>query len=887
MAEILIVVDSAAKAEFLKEYYGERAACVVCEGLPFKTSHQLAPGTKSGLRFQFEGLPSGQGCLDTLRDSLGKEILLALDDTARANYLCWQISGYVAQLGGNPALVKRLAPQSFSKADIDTALRLAWPVNERQGLPFYGRLLFDDCLAHHLTRLVGTDRGPANLPLRHSSLTTLFLLAEREQERLMFPQQPYWQVQAHLESPGTTFTAHLSEGLDLPADGLIHSEAKARSLRDFFWKTPFVIDGVNRAPLTITPPEPYQLAELLHDAIAQHGLDLAAAMAIVTKLFHGVSVHGKPMGLTTSFAPQAESIAPETVAALRRQVATLYGESTLADCAAPQIGMILPIHPELSGADLAKTLSKDETTLYDLIRLRALSSQMRPALGETITVDLMAGKEHLFQAHFHELKAPGFLLNVPAEMARLQTSCPGATFQEGQAFKPTKIECEPITNEGQTAERYTIETLLADLADFSVAADPVTITMIDDLIKAGYATMSKQGTLQAAENTSKVVAILDRAFPKMSRINLAAYIEQTITEATTARKDLPFALKQFNQTLMLHGKALIKPKITAKVQTRARTSSTIIKEAPPPETARPLPLETASATPAPPLPTREAPPPPAAPAEVAPPAPPPPEQAPPDLEAAPPEPETLPQEVAVDDWMDATSPEPQAPAPAEQNTPWSDDLKKIFAEALAGATPTVEVEAAEVVAPQTTPEMGHEETAAPMDQRRHCPVCKKTMLLKEDNFGSFWSCSGFPGCRYSESMSQDAAEGLACPLCDQKLNRRQTPTGKSFYVCENADCQFMSWSRPHYLPCGLCDSPYLIEKTIRGITQLRCPRAGCPYGQPLAEETEEALETQAQEASPVASAPKTKKVLVRRVAGGAPSTGGDTKKVRIVRRRKV
>lgn len=891
MAELLIVVDSTAKAAFMKEYYGDRAACVVCEWPLFKTSHQLAPGTRSGLRFQFDGLPAGQECLDALHTFRDKEILLALDETPRANYLCWQISGYISQIGGKPATVKRLTAKAFSKEDVDTSLRLAWPVNERQGLPFYGRLLFDDCLAHHLTRLVGTDRGPANLPLRHSSLTTLFLLAEREQERLMFPQQPYWQVQAELGTKGVVFKAHLSEGLDLPADGLIHSEAKARSLRDYFWETPFVVDGVNRTPLTITPPEPYQLAELLHDAIAQQGLDLAAAMAIVTKLFHGVSVHGKPVGLTTSFTPQAESIAPETVAALRRQVATLYGESTLADCAAPQIGMILPIHPELSGADLAKTLSKDENALYDLIRVRALSSQMRPAVGETITVDLMAGKEHLFQAHFHELKAPGFLLNVPAEMTRLQASCPGATFQEGQAFKPTKIECEPITNEGQTAERYTIETLLADLADFSVTADPVTITMIDDLIKAGYATMSKQGALQEAENTSKVVAILDRAFPKMSRINLAAYIEQTITEAATARKDLPFALKQFNQTLMLHGKALIKAKITAKVQTRARTSSTIIKQEVPLETARPLlPIEQLESTPAPPLPPAEAAPPPATPtAAPVPPQTPQREETPPSMDTAVPEPSavaTLPSAMAEEEWLHDAAPEPKVVAPTdEQTTPWSDDLKKIFAEALAGATPTAEE--AKEVAPPPTAAMGHEASAPPDDQKRHCPVCKKPMLLKEDSFGAFWSCSGFPGCRYSESLSQDAAEGLACPLCDQKLNRRQTPTGKSFYVCENSDCQFMSWSRPHYLPCGLCDSPYLIEKTIRGITQLRCPRAGCPYGQPLAEEAEESVKTPAQATSPVTAtnaAPKTKKVLVRRVAGGA-STGGGTRKVRIIRRK--
>jgi len=902
MAELLVVVDSEAKAQFMKEYFRDRADCLVCEGPLFKTSHQISSGAPSGLLFQFDGLPAAQHCLDALHDFQDKEILLALDENALANYLCWQISSYVAQRGGRQGAVKRLTVKAFSKENMDAAQRLAWPVDAKLGPSFYNHKLFDDCLAHHLVRLVGTDRGPGNLPLRKNSLTTLFLLAEREQERSMFPLVPKWQVQAKLATATKdTITVYLTKGMDLAADGLIVNEAKARIVRDLFWQTTFRVDAKNRLPLMITAPEPYQLAELLHDAMVLLDLYPTTTMDMVRKLFHGVPVGDRIGGLITSPVrhqrgvdrapvPGAEIIGQEMVADLRRQVATLYGEAALDDRPRPTLGMIIPVSAELSGADLAQVLSQDEIALYDLIRMRAFASQMRPAVGYTVTIDFLAGKENIFQAHFHELDDPGFLQTTPLQMAHLQTSIPAAGIKDGQEFRPIKVECESIVNEGQGAERYTIETLLAALADFSVAPDMSTINMLDSMIKAGYATISKQGRLKTEENASKVVTILDRAFPRMQGINLAAYIEQTITEAASSRKDLPFALKQFDQTLMLHGKTLVKAKVTtAKVQPRTRTSSTIIKQAaptveailsiPPKESGAFGPINEG-------LPLAESP------REVSPQIP---VTAGPDQSQEPIAPESSASDTWAEspsggDWTESLPEESARPAemmeedkashpaelganpPAEetQADAWPDDLQKIFADALTGVSATAD--AAETA---TSPAAA----VPPTEQSRPCPACGKSLLLREDHFGAFWKCSGFPGCRYSEATNQ-ADASLVCPLCGHGLTRKQTPTGKSFYVCGHQECQFMSWSIPHYLPCGLCDSPYLVEKTVRGIPQLRCPRAGCTYGQPLPEEN---LETIPPPIAP-AAVPTTKKFLVRRVAPGS-STGGGTKKVRIVRRR--
>ena len=155
------------------------------------------------------------------------------------------------------------------------------------------------------------------------------------------------------------------------------------------------------------------------------------------------------------------------------------------------------------------------------------------------------------------------------------------------------------------------------------------------------------------------------------------------------------------------------------------------------------------------------------------------------------------------------------------------------------------------------------------------------MLLKEDRFGKFWDCSGFPGCRHSEAVGDHGDQQMACPVCSggQVVNKR-TPTGKTFYVCLDADCEFMAWSRPHHIPCQVCDSPYLVEKkTLGGKSQLRCPRAGCNYTRNL----DGAVGSD----GPEAPAPPKKKVRrVRRVAKGSSGLkSGGKRRVRVVRRK--
>ena len=63
-----------------------------------------------------------------------------------------------------------------------------------------------------------------------------------------------------------------------------------------------------------------------------------------------------------------------------------------------------------------------------------------------------------------------------------------------------------------------------------------------------------------------------------------------------------------------------------------------------------------------------------------------------------------------------------------------------------------------------------------------CPQCGKPIVLKWGRNGKFFSCSGFPACRYARAITT----GVACPEpgCKGELVRRRSKRG-FFYGCSS------------------------------------------------------------------------------------------------------
>ncbi|MEW6008702.1 MAG: type I DNA topoisomerase [Candidatus Omnitrophota bacterium] len=72
-----------------------------------------------------------------------------------------------------------------------------------------------------------------------------------------------------------------------------------------------------------------------------------------------------------------------------------------------------------------------------------------------------------------------------------------------------------------------------------------------------------------------------------------------------------------------------------------------------------------------------------------------------------------------------------------------------------------------------------------------CPQCGKPMVIKWGRKGRFLSCSGFPNCKFSKSITT----GIKCPNegCGGEVVERRSKRGRFFYGCTNyPKCTFVS-----------------------------------------------------------------------------------------------
>ncbi len=136
-----------------------------------------------------------------------------------------------------------------------------------------------------------------------------------------------------------------------------------------------------------------------------------------------------------------------------------------------------------------------------------------------------------------------------------------------------------------------------------------------------------------------------------------------------------------------------------------------------------------------------------------------------------------------------------------------------------------------------------------------CPKCGQPMVLKRGRYGEFLACSGYPGCKHTESLGANTANGTgtACPAkdCTGQLVERKSKRGKIFFGCSRfPDCTFATWDRPVPRPCPLCQAPFLVEKTSkkRG-TYYACLTDECGY-------TEDREDAGAEEGDSPARSPK-------------------------------
>lgn len=108
-----------------------------------------------------------------------------------------------------------------------------------------------------------------------------------------------------------------------------------------------------------------------------------------------------------------------------------------------------------------------------------------------------------------------------------------------------------------------------------------------------------------------------------------------------------------------------------------------------------------------------------------------------------------------------------------------------------------------------------------------CENCGRNMVIKMGRYGKFLACPGFPECRNTKPLFEEA--GLNCPKCSKPLVIRRSKKGRKFYGCSAyPECDFVSWEMPAPDPCPECQQ-LMVIKTSKRQKKLVCTNKECRY----------------------------------------------------------
>jgi len=118
-----------------------------------------------------------------------------------------------------------------------------------------------------------------------------------------------------------------------------------------------------------------------------------------------------------------------------------------------------------------------------------------------------------------------------------------------------------------------------------------------------------------------------------------------------------------------------------------------------------------------------------------------------------------------------------------------------------------------------------------------CPECDRNLVIKLGKYGKFYSCSGFPECKYARPYSDVDEDGEPdkvdeeqlkgeCPKCGSELELREGRYGK-FVACSNyPDCKFTkNYLDKIGMKCPECkEGEVIVKRTRKGRTFYGCSR---------------------------------------------------------------
>jgi len=550
MAKYLVIVESPAKVKTIKKFLGKNYEVAASNGhvrdLP---KSQLGFDVENDFEPKYITIRGKGDILANLRKEVKKaeKVYLATDPDREGEAISWHLASAL-KLGDKDA--KRITFNEITKNAVKASLKNPREIDMNLVDAQQARRVLDRMVGYKISPVLWA-KVKRGLSAGRVQSVALRIICDREEEINAFIPEEYWTIDVTLNVKGEKKPLVAKFYGDENGKIQIHNQSELDAILKEIESCEYKVLEVKKGERTKKPPLPFRTSTLQQEASKHLNFSTQKTMRLAQQLYEGVDIKGSgTVGLITYLRTDSTRVSEEAEAAASEYISANYGVDYVGGSVDTKknTAKIQDAHEAIRPTDLNRSpaivkdsLSRDLFRLYQLIWNRFAASCMTPAVYETTSVTIGAGK-YRFHVSASKVKFDGFMSVYSLDEEKSDRVFLSKSLDETSEL--TEEEIEPKQHFTQPPAHFTEASLVKTLEELGIGRPSTYAPTITTILGRRYI-VKENKNLYVSELGEVVNNIMKEAFPEIVDERFTANMESLLDKVEEGTVDWKMIIRNF------------------------------------------------------------------------------------------------------------------------------------------------------------------------------------------------------------------------------------------------------------------------------------------------------------------------------------------------------
>ena len=550
MAKYLVIVESPAKVKTIKKFLGKNYEVAASNGhvrdLP---KSQLGFDVENDFEPKYITIRGKGDILANLRKEVKKaeKVYLATDPDREGEAISWHLASAL-KLGDKDA--KRITFNEITKNAVKASLKNPREIDMNLVDAQQARRVLDRMVGYKISPVLWA-KVKRGLSAGRVQSVALRIICDREEEINAFIPEEYWTIDVTLNVKGEKKPLVAKFYGDENGKIQIHNQSELDAILKEIESCEYKVLEVKKGERTKKPPLPFRTSTLQQEASKHLNFSTQKTMRLAQQLYEGVDIKGSgTVGLITYLRTDSTRVSEEAEAAASEYISANYGADYVGGSVDTKknTAKIQDAHEAIRPTDLNRSpaivkdsLSRDLFRLYQLIWNRFAASCMTPAVYETTSVTIGAGK-YRFHVSASKVKFDGFMSVYSLDEEKSDRVFLSKSLDETSEL--TEEEIEPKQHFTQPPAHFTEASLVKTLEELGIGSPSTYAPTITTILGRRYI-VKENKNLYVSELGEVVNNIMKEAFPEIVDERFTANMESLLDKVEEGTVDWKMIIRNF------------------------------------------------------------------------------------------------------------------------------------------------------------------------------------------------------------------------------------------------------------------------------------------------------------------------------------------------------